>query len=354
MKVNIKNSKLLLNFLFFSIPLLISMNFTENFFYNNLLFSLVNGGILVAFCYLCENALRKTNLLSFNATVLGAFVGFLLGRVLVNLFDFLMPTEIELAPFIKTSLMLIGIYFGVILTIKSANEITFSIPFVRFQQKTDKKKDLLLDASVLSDPRIIDLVATGLVDNHLVIPRFVLNDIKKMMESSDEPMNAKAKRSLEVYKKLESYPNLNIRLTDSEFSNIEDVNEKMIRSARLIDANILTADMSRIQISEIEGIKIINIHSLSNALKPLMQMGEHLLIKIQRYGKEPRQGVGYLDDGTMVVVNGGGDFIGQSIHVTVLSVKHTSSGRMIFCNTIENNQPNTYANETNNLAPEHA
>ncbi|MGD2168950.1 MAG: TRAM domain-containing protein [Chlamydiota bacterium] len=351
MKTKLKSAKLTLIFLFFSIPLLISTDFTKNSLSNSLFIALVTGSALVALSYFFEKALKTINLHSFNATVLGVFVGFLLGKTLTNAVNFLAPYEEPafLLHLINSSLMLISIYFGVTFTIKNANEISFSIPFVRFLQKADKKRDLLLDASVLSDPRIIDLAATGLVDGHLVIPRFVLNDIKAKMESSDEPLNTKAKRSLDVYKKLESSPNLNIRLTDSEFSDIEDVSEKMIRSARLIDANILTADMSRIQSSEIEGIKIINIHSLSNALKPLMQTGERLLIKIQRYGKESRQGVGYLDDGTMVVVNGGGDFIGQSIYVTVLSVKHTSSGRMIFCNTIENNQETSYSNESISL-----
>jgi len=116
---------------------------------------------------------------------------------------------------------------------------------------------------------------------------------------------------------------------------VKDTMSKMVRLARLIDANIMTADISRVQMSSVEGVRIINLHTLSNALKPLMQAGENIKIKIQRYGKEPRQGVGYLEDGTMVVVNGGGQFIGETIDAQVLSVKHTSSGRMIFCNALD-------------------
>ncbi len=110
---------------------------------------------------------------------------------------------------------------------------------------------------------------------------------------------------------------------------------KLLHLARLLDASIITADLNKIQQSSAEGVRIINIHGLSNALKPITQNGELLNIKIQRYGKEPRQGVGYLDDGTMVVVNGGAEYIGDTIKAQVLSVKHTSSGRMIFCNTTE-------------------
>lgn len=110
---------------------------------------------------------------------------------------------------------------------------------------------------------------------------------------------------------------------------------KLIRLARLQDANIMTADINRVQQAMIDGIRIINLHLLANALKPITQTGEFLHIKIQRYGKEPRQGVGYLEDGTMVVVNGGAEFIGETIKTQVLSVKHTSSGRMIFCNAMD-------------------
>ena len=128
---------------------------------------------------------------------------------------------------------------------------------------------------------------------------------------------------------------MNLRFNDTNFPEMKDSFSKLARLARLLDSNILTADVSQIQVPVIEGIKIINIHALTNALKPLMQAGESMQIKIQRYGKEPNQGVGYLEDGTMVVVNGGGDFIGENIDVHVLSMKHTSSGRMIFCNAVD-------------------
>ena len=128
---------------------------------------------------------------------------------------------------------------------------------------------------------------------------------------------------------------LEVRFNDTDFPDVKDIQSKLIRLARLVDANILSADISKIQMASIEGIRIINLHTLSNALKPLMQAGEFIKIKIQRFGKEPRQGVGYLDDGTMVVVNGGGKFISETIDAQVLSVKHTSSGRMVFCNACD-------------------
>lgn len=194
---------------------------------------------------------------------------------------------------------------------------------------------MIIDISILSDARIIDLASSGILDHHLIIPRFIIKDIYAQSEAGDEQAKNKARRALEVLKKLESTIGLDLRYNDTDFPEVKDQTTKMIRLARLLDANILTADISRIQSATIEGVRVINIHALSNALKPLMEAGEMIKIKIQRYGKEPRQGVGYLEDGTMVVVNGGGEFIGELIDAQVLSVKHTTSGRMIFCNAME-------------------
>ena len=234
------------------------------------------------------------------------------------------------------------------MTLRASDELYVSIPFVKFTPTAQKKKDLIIDSSVLADARIIDLAASGLIDHHLILPRFLLKDLYAQSEISDEMARNKAKRSLEVVKKLEQLPSLEMRYNDTDFPEVKDTMSKLIRLARLLDGNILTADISRVQISAIEGIKIINIHALSNALKPLMQAGEHIKIKIQRFGKESRQGVGYLEDGTMVVVNGGGAFIGEMIDALVLSVKHTTSGRMIFCNALdEEGGMGNYENDEN-------
>ena len=140
-----------------------------------------------------------------------------------------------------------------------------------------------------------------------------------------------------------------MRFSETDFQEFKDPISKLVHLARIIEANIITTDINRIQQSMIEGVRVINLHSLSNALKPLTQSGEFLTIKIQRYGKEARQGVGYLDDGTMVVVNGGADYIGEVIKTQVLSVKHTSSGRIIFCNAYEEASGEEFAHTGHNL-----
>jgi uncharacterized protein YacL len=291
---------------------------------------------------------RKFNLRSFNIAIVGLLFGYLMGQALVLILSAILDissASIHLSSqtleILQIALFLFGVYTGTLMTLRAADELSVSIPFIKFAPMAQKKKDLIVDGSILSDARIIDLASSGILDCHLVMPRFLIKDLYIQAEAADEFARTKAKRSLDIIKKLEGIAELELRYNDTDFAEVKDSFSKMIRLARLLDANIITADPSQIQIPAIEGMRFINIHDISKALKPLMQTGEHIKIKIQRYGKEPRQGVGYLEDGTMVVVNGGGGFIGEVIDVQVLSVKHTSSGRMIFCNALvdENGYP---------------
>ena len=297
------------------------------------------GGLLIGFDIL----FKKFNLRSFNVAVVGLFFGYLMGQALVLIFSAILQisaASIHLSTptleIVQIALFLFGIYLGTLMTLRSSDEIYVSIPFVKFTPMVHKKKDLLVDSSILADARIIDFAASGLLDRHLILPRFIIKDLYASAEGTEEHTKMKAKRSLDIVKKLEGMAELELRYNDTDFPEAKD-SSKMVRLARLLDANILTADVSQMQIPSIEGLRFINIYDLSKAFKPLMQMGEHINIKIQRYGKEPRQGVGYLEDGTMVVVNGGGEFIGGVIGARVLSVKHTTSGRMIFCNALAEN-----------------
>jgi len=302
------------------------------------------GGLLILFSYY----FKKFNLRSLNILSLGILFGYFLGLGLDLIFDTVIEISRSTAAedalqnidnrtieIIKLGLFLFGIFLGTLFTLRASDELYISIPFVKFTPLAQKRKDLLLDISVLQDARIIDLAASGLLDSQLIIPRFIIKDLYSSSESSDESKRARSKKCLELVKKLEETADLNIRYSETDFPEAHDLTSKMIRLARLLDANILSADITRVQMATIEGVKVINVHTLSNALKPLMQTGETIHIKVQRHGKEPRQGVGYLEDGTMVVINGGGNYIGQTIEVQVLSVKHTSSGRMIFCNAMD-------------------
>lgn len=296
------------------------------------------GTLLIGFDLL----FKRFTLRSFNIAIIGLFLGYLMGQALVLIFNAILDISAmsftlkpQILEIIKIALFLFGLYLGTLMTLRSADELYISIPFVKFSPQARRKKDLIVDQSALSDSRIIDLAISGLLDKHMIIPQFVLKELYAQAETGPEASKEKAKRILEAFERLKELPELELRFSDTDFPEIVDPTSKLLRLARLLDANILTADITRVQVPSVEGIKVINLHSLSNALKPLTQTGEMIKIKIQRFGKEPKQGVGYLDDGTMVVVNGGGDYIGEVINVHVLSVKHTASGRMIFCNASE-------------------
>ena len=318
----------------------------------NILIGVLIGFVFGLFLITFDLLFKRFNLRSFNIAVIGIFLGYLMGQALVLVFDAILDisrASISLQPqileMLKIALFLFGTYLGTIMTLRAADELYVSIPFIKFAPTVEKKKDLIIDSSVLSDARIIDLATTGLLDNQIIIPRFIIKELYTQAEIGDEFSKLKAKKCLEVLKKIELIAELGLRFNDTDFPDVKDVQGKLLRLARLLDANLLTADISRVQIAEIEDIRVINIHTLSNSLKPLMQAGEFIKIKVQRYGKEPRQGVGYLDDGTMVVINGGGNYIGDIVDAKVLSVKHTSSGRMVFCNAMDGKSDQEYEQE---------
>lgn len=303
-----------------------------------LILGLVGGAIFGLALVNIEKWLGSIDFRTFNTILLGLFVGYLLGWGLTRVLDAAIGPHLfgEAATrLVHLLLYLVAIYLGIAAVIRTTDEFYVSIPFIRLQPTSTHRKDILLDASALADPRIIDLAGSGLLDQQLLLPRFILKELLEAVDSPEEITRNKARRTLEVVRKLETLASVGLRYLDTDFPEIKEPLSKMVRMARFCDANVLTADIARVQQMAIEGVKFINIHTLSNALKPLMQTAEVLEIKIQRYGKEARQGVGYLDDGTMVVVNGGGDFIGETIKAQVLSVKHTTSGRMIFCNALE-------------------
>ena len=305
----------------------------------NIVIGLLSGVLFCGALFISDYLFKRASLKIINTTALGLIFGFVLAQsVLLSLSGLVDLGSITLTPetflLTKTTIYLFSLYFGVILTFRASEEIYISLPFVKLKPIVQKKKDFLLDISILTDSRMIDLVTSGLFDNHLILPRFVMKQLYEMAESQNETQKNRARRALDIVKKMEELPALELRFNETDFPEIKEVPAKLIRLSRLLNANLLTADMNQIEQSSIEDVRIINIHALAKALKPLTQNGEFIQIKVQRYGKEARQGIGYLDDGTMVVVNGGAEYIGEIIKVQVLSVKHTSSGRMIFCNAM--------------------
>jgi uncharacterized protein YacL len=192
------------------------------------------------------------------------------------------------------------------------------------------QQNIILDTSVIIDGRIIDLCQTKFIEGRLVIPRFVLKELQQIADSSDALRRNRGRRGLDILHKLQKLERVVVKIHDEDFPEINEVDAKLIKMAKVLDAKVFTNDFNLNKVAELEGVAVLNINDLSNALKSVVLPGELLEVKIVKEGKEYNQGVAYLDDGTMVVVEEARKILGQTVEVTVTSVLQTSAGRMIF------------------------
>jgi len=188
----------------------------------------------------------------------------------------------------------------------------------------------ILDTSVIIDGRIADMAETGFVEGSLIVPRFVLRELQSIADSSDPMKRRRGRRGLEVLNRLQSDPELNVELVETDFPDIREVDAKLVALAKSTGAKVLTNDYNLNKVAELQGAGVLNINGLAEALKPVVLPGEPIAVRVVKEGKEPGQGVAYLDDGTMVVVDSGKNWMGQTVEVVVTSVLQTTAGRMIF------------------------
>lgn len=325
----------------------------------SLIVGLAVGAPLSAAFYALSVRAHALQTRQFAAGVFGASLGLLfvelLARALAPLAAYQGPDIAAVFALVKTGLSTLFAGLGGWIAIKSDDQFAKTMPFTPTAGENAGLKDILLDSSVLQDPRIYDLASTGIFDNRLAVPRFIAEEINTSLPLEESTSKAsKPRRASEVIRQLDELPHLNLRTIDDDQPQIKDPLQRLFQLAQKRGADILTSERYRLQPATTEFVRVINLHTLASALRPLLQTGETLTIKVQRYGKEIKQGVGYLEDGTMVVINGGGDFLGETIKAQVLSVKHTSSGRMIFCNAIagddnyETSHAESYTSKTEN------
>ncbi|RUL54725.1 MULTISPECIES: PIN/TRAM domain-containing protein [Lysinibacillus] len=188
----------------------------------------------------------------------------------------------------------------------------------------------LLDTSVIIDGRIADISSTGFIEGVLIVPQFVLTELQHIADSSDTLKRTRGRRGLDILKKLQDERATTVQITEEDFEDVHEVDLKLVRLAKKMEAQILTNDFNLNKVCELHHVQVLNINDLANAVKPVVIPGEDMQVLVIKDGKEHNQGVAYLDDGTMIVVEGGRGYIGQSIMVTVTSVLQTSAGRMIF------------------------
>jgi len=195
---------------------------------------------------------------------------------------------------------------------------------------SETSTQILLDTSAIIDGRIADISQTGFVFGTLVVPRFVLNELQHIADSADTMRRNRGRRGLEMLQRLQKDATVPIEITDTDIEDVAEVDGKLVKMARNLHCPIITNDFNLNRVAELQGVKVLNINELANAVKPVLLPGEDIYIKIMQEGKELGQGVGYLDDGTMIVVEGGRQFMGMTIEVSVTRVLQTVAGRMIF------------------------
>ncbi|MFM9956573.1 MAG: PIN/TRAM domain-containing protein [Phycisphaerales bacterium] len=279
----------------------------------------------------------RRKLSTISAILFGGFAGLIVTLLLGMVIDYFMSTYIQQPSkgtaqqvfMIKVILGLGLCYLGATTVLQTQDDFRLVIPYVEFAKQLRGAKPLILDTSALIDGRVLDIAEVGLLQTPLVIPGFVIGELQALGDSSDKMKRARGRRGLEVVSKLQRSPRLDLTLDETAVAG-KDVDAMMVDLARLMPGTIVTTDLGLNRVASIQGVSVLNINDLANALKPNVIPGEPLTVSLMKRGEQPGQGVGYLEDGTMVIAENGESAIGEEVHLVVKSTMQTSAGRLIF------------------------
>jgi len=293
------------------------------------LVGLAIGGLIALLLIVLEAGLRKVSVTGLSRAVFGLILGLIMAKLIGDAFS-LAPIEPETISRIRVTLTLIFCYLGMVMALRGKDEFNIIIPYVRLRRQDQAELITILDTSVIIDGRIVDICKTKFLFGKVVIPRFVLKELQQIADSTDPIKRQRGRRGLEMLHTIQKEPGSDIAIHEEDFPETHEVDAKLVKLAKLLEAKILTVDYNLNRVATIQGIKVLNINELANALKPVVFPGEEMQIKLIKEGKEHNQAIGYLDDGTMVVVEDARRLIGQEVKVAVTSVLQTQAGRMIF------------------------
>ena len=292
------------------------------------------GGAMIAFAgslliILLEIGMRRFSIRNLSAAVFGLIFGFFMAWIVTSVLR-LIPMSLELFASLQIILILIFCYLGMIIAMRGKDEFNLIIPYVKFVRQDKKEDVILLDTSVIIDGRVADILQTRFIEGRLVIPRFVLKELQQIADSQDALKRNRGRRGLDILNKIQKTATFDVRIQEEDFPDVKEVDAKLVKLAKLLSAKIFTNDFNLNKVAELQGIAVLNINELANALRPVVLPGEMMEVRVSKEGKEHNQGVAYLDDGTMVVIDNSKHLIGQTTKVVVTSVLQTSAGRMIF------------------------
>ncbi len=287
------------------------------------------GGVLIAI----DEMIKGFSLRAFSAATFGLILGTLVAE-LIDHSDLFAFADIEGKPIrwlIRLALFLGFSYIGMILAMRSNKEdFSLIIPFIRFTSQGKATNLLLLDTSVIIDGRIVDLIENNFLEGVIVVPRFVLNELRLIADSGDPARRMRGRRGLEVLDRIRKNTHNEVKIHEADVADEKEVDAKLVVVARTLGARLFTNDHNLGKIAELQSVRCVNVNELSRLLKPSLLPGDALTLKVVREGREKGQGVGYLNDGTMVVVKGGQPAIGRQVEVVVQSLHQTGAGVIVF------------------------
>jgi uncharacterized protein YacL len=288
------------------------------------------GLLIGASIVLFEWKLRTVSL----KRLIGAAIGSILGICGAYLFALVIRSSVpsgHTQSFLQILVMLLMAYVGLVVGANKGDLLNLAaLGGIFGGEKQGKKSYKILDTSVIIDGRIADIAETGFLDGVIVTPQFVLRELQLVADSADSLKRNRGRRGLDILQRLQKVANLQIQIVEDDFPAIREVDLKLIELAKLYEGKIITNDFNLNKVAQLQGVEVLNINELANSLKPIVLPGEIMRVFILKEGKEYNQGVAYLDDGTMVVVDNARKMIGKTIDVSVTSVLQTTAGKMIF------------------------
>ena len=310
-----------------------SLYFIDKDFYLIIAAAAVAGVVSLLVLILVEYVLHTFSARMFAAAIIGLIVGFTLGHLLNLAYGALHITALDEYSHIITPLIyhLTG-FFVMMYFVINFDEISFLDKIVSSDEENSDEKIAykILDTSVIIDGRIADICDTGFIEGILVIPNFVLNELQMIADSADSIKRNRGRRGLDILNKMQKDQSIMVKITDMDFADINEVDAKLVKLAKIMNAKVITNDFNLNKVAEFHGVPVLNINQLSNSLKPVVLPGEEMRVALIKEGKDQNQAIGYLDDGTMVVVENGRKRLNDEVDVTVTSVLQTTAGRMIF------------------------
>ncbi len=280
---------------------------------------------------LFEIRLKQVSLKRLIGAAFGSVLG-ILGAYLISLvLAQALPNSYNTVPFLQVMLLALMWYVGLVVGANKGDMLNLAAFGGLFGgEKSTKQSFKILDTSVIIDGRIADIADTGFLDGTLVIPQFVLRELQLVADSADSMKRNRGRRGLDILQRIQKLPNLNVKIVEEDFPNVREVDMKLIELAKLFDCKVVTNDFNLNKVAQLHGVEVLNINELANALKPVVLPGETMRVFILKEGKEYNQGVAYLDDGTMVVVDNAKKMISKTIDIAVTTVLQTTAGKMIF------------------------